>query len=306
MECIALPCSVKSECSDFWVNCDQPETARGHSARKQNSIDDFLATENAFVGESIFHFLCESDGCLSGDVQTRIENGGNGPVPLSMCDRNPLMNLNTMVRIESKNHSHLPFPLPGSNVCKRIKRRDSVDDFLADDNAMRRSVADFISLNFDDASDLPAHEHDPPVPLPAHIMTACPASAPSAFGKRRSEAADLHRVATPPATPPPSDVPSPAAAIPGPAQPGTTPSAGTDAGRKERRRVQNREAQRRFRERSKYRDFEDFSRRLQRQQQAAAAAAAAAAAVAAAAAAGTDFAIASKVGQRSPLMASLM
>jgi hypothetical protein len=31
--------------------------------------------------------------------------------------------------------------------------------------------------------------------------------------------------------------------------------------------VQNREAQRRFRERSKYREFEAFSRRLQRPQQ---------------------------------------
>ncbi len=202
---------------------------------RQDSVDDFLAGQRV-LPEAIHQFMGEN--VL--ENQRLCTNSSEGD-----CPAHP-----PQVHNDIQQSNQLPPIIP------RLKRQDSVDDFLADDRARSRSLTDFINLHEDEKS----HSKRLKSTLTFHPAPIQPKPSPESTSHRQTEP-------NPPSTIAPPDTSST----------GTKRRRRKDAGdsgedaREGRRREQNREAQRRFRERRKYLEFQAFSQRL-----AAAAAAAAA------------------------------
>jgi hypothetical protein len=208
---------------------------------RQDSVDDFLAGQRV-LPEAIHQFMAENVF----DNQRMCNNASEGDGSANQAQ--PV----------AQQPNQLPPIMP------KLKRQDSVDDFLADDRARSRSLTDFINLHEDEKSSTKRPKVDlTSDSLPAAIQTQSPEPT-------------SHRP-TEPSPPPQADqTGATAKSSARRRRRETTPSAGnsnsSEEGREGRRREQNREAQRRFRERRKYLEFQAFSQRL-----AAAAAAAAAA-----------------------------
>jgi hypothetical protein len=194
---------------------------------RQDSVDDFLAGQRV-LPEAIHQFMAEN----------------------VFDNQRPCPNLSEGVGPTNQAHTHDHQSNQPPPAIPKLKRADSVDDFLPDDRARSRSLTDFISIHEEDKSSTKRLKSaDPPVTI--HLeQTPEPTS---------------HRPAEP------SSQPSNGQQV------GTTPkgnvrrrrrettpnvSSSSEEGREGRRREQNREAQRRFRERRKYLEFQAFSQRL--------------------------------------------
>ena len=167
----------------------------------------------------------------------------------------------------------------------KLVKQGSVDDFLADERARSRSVSDFLNAidppnTTGTTSSSPFFSAVPPAPASSSLSAAAPNPAPSAHCLDKPLNSKKPRVETAPAAsrsaasrrPAPAARRAAARREPLDAVAEAEPCAGADGAaaagedsaeaRERRRREQNREAQRRFRERSKYREFQAFSRRL--------------------------------------------
>jgi hypothetical protein len=168
----------------------------------------------------------------------------------------------------------------------KLVKQGSVDDFLADERARCRSVSDFLNaVDPPSAAGVSSSSHYFSIASSGSApslssLSSAPSSRPSAPISTEPLHAKKPRLDPAPTVPrlAPARKPAPAARRPAArrdaaeaAQPEAA-AAGGDGGaaggedsaeaRERRRREQNREAQRRFRERSKYREFQAFSRRL--------------------------------------------
>ena len=200
---------------------------------RQDSVDDFLAEHN-IPQDSIRQFM--SEFALDSQRATTTTAFEGHSHELASMQTSTITSANGEIRT----------PMP------KLKRQDSVDDFLADDFARTRSVADFIKQ-----MDVPQQE----IARAYHKVEADP---PHSFKLMLTNPASARHLETKSVT-----VPKVQAAVrmaklelKRRKRPATTATDSGDENREERRREQNREAQRRFRERRKYLEFEAFSHRL--------------------------------------------
>ena len=202
----------------------------GSKLVRQDSVDDFLA-EQRIPQVSILQFM--DDATLA-----------------SHRPEKPFMQTS---KTAPAHRPHL--------FMSKLKRQDSVDDFLANDLARTRSVAEYIQLigdpKLDDAK--PSSDHKQ---TPAKLLqSSCGYSIVNPATPGDFEAMSG-------CAPPKCTLHSPSEASKAPTKrsrrqmPASHAADMSEEEREERRREQNREAQRRFRERRRYQEFEAFSHRL--------------------------------------------
>ena len=206
---------------------------------RQDSVDDFLAQQR-IPQESIRQFMDDTN------------LASHRPTTTSTFDNN-IASIHTSATTPA-HRSHL--------FMSKLKRQDSVDDFLANDFARTRSVAEYIQLigdpKLDDAKPSSDHKNQTPAKL---LQSSCGYSIVNS-----ATAGDFE--ATSGCAPPQCTLHSPSEASKAPTKrsrrqmPASHAADMSEEEREERRREQNREAQRRFRERRRYQEFEAFSHRL--------------------------------------------
>lgn len=213
---------------------------------RQDSVDDFLASERV-PKDAIRQYMAdvvESD--RAGVMQELIK-------PEDQRKTIPA------VEIAKSTQNFRPLDIKECQLAiPKLKRQDSVDDFLADESSRRRCLKDFIQL--DDESNICQVNNLAGKPGQKDLQTE---SATIGIQVKAEPLASLSNESILP--PSKNYVILKASKTARKRQRTTAPAADHSGGieeRHERRREQNREAQRRFRERRKYKEFQAFSGRL--------------------------------------------
>jgi hypothetical protein len=222
---------------------------------RQDSVDDFLAGQRV-PKDAIRQFIM-ADQILESERPVVVLE------PINLDEQEKKFSCK-----EFANNYPSIIHLSELNNCKpslpKLKRQDSVDDFLADESSRRRCLADFIQLD-DDSKGCAAKVNSKSESTSSWKPVKAEPSEPTVINSI-ADASIRHVVEVSlPTTATTSSPPLPKAAKNTKKRHRSeAPVAEADGeeDRQERRREQNREAQRRFRERRKYREFQAFSGRL--------------------------------------------